>query len=50
MTRLLAFFAFITIYLDPYDEEWLNLGASLDDKFETMEAHLCQIEREISLT
>jgi len=30
-------------------EEWLSLGASLDEKFEVVEAHLCQIEREISL-
>jgi len=26
------------------EEEWLNLGASLDEKFEVMEASLCQIE------
>ena len=26
------------------EEEWLNLGSSLDEKFGVMEAHLCQIE------
>ena len=26
------------------EEEWLDLGASLDEKFEVMETHLCQIE------
>ncbi len=26
------------------EEEWLDLGASLDERFEEMEAHLCQIE------
>jgi transposase len=26
------------------EEEWLNLGASLDEKFEVMEASLCQME------
>ncbi len=26
------------------EEEWLNLGASLDEKFEVMETSLCQIE------
>jgi len=31
--------------LDPAsEEEWLDLGTSLDEKFEEMEAHLCQIE------
>ena len=26
------------------EEEWLDLGANLEEKFEVMEAHLCQIE------
>jgi hypothetical protein len=26
------------------EEEWLNLGANLDEKFEAMEASLCQME------
>jgi transposase len=26
------------------EEEWLDLGTSLDERFEEMEAHLCQIE------
>jgi hypothetical protein len=26
------------------EEEWLELGANLEEKFEVMEAHLCQIE------
>jgi hypothetical protein len=26
------------------DEEWLDLGADLEEKFEVMETHLCQIE------
>jgi len=26
------------------EEEWLDLGANLEENFEVMEAHLCQIE------
>jgi hypothetical protein len=26
------------------EEEWLDLGTCLDERFEEMEAHLCQIE------
>ena len=26
------------------EEEWLDLGANLEERFEVMEAHLCQIE------
>jgi hypothetical protein len=26
------------------DEEWLDLGANLEEDFEMMEAHLCQVE------
>jgi hypothetical protein len=26
------------------EEEWLDLGTNLEENFEVMEAHLCQIE------
>jgi hypothetical protein len=26
------------------EEEWLGLGVNLEENFEVMEAHLCQIE------